>query len=690
MSLFVLTTLLPLAGTAQNVFWKTTVKSGSYSDTNNWTGGVVPSPSATAYFGTGTNSYNVTLDVSTNAGGIRVDDGAYVTLTIAAGQTYTLGSGGVYLRGSALYHPANPVPGKPGSVLHVVGGTFTNSGGALIGDAASKYGTLVLDGGIGFFQSLTVSSAGAYGHLRVINKSTLVSQAADIRHEGLILLEGASTWSQIANNSYMGSQGGHDASLVITNGSSYKIVGGGMYIGGDIVNGTGRVYVAGSGSSYSGRVAVSEYALYSKGVGFFTVGDGAVVYGDKFNAERVNNKGLFTETLKWDLELQTVREGYDRKTGWFQPRIGIMPGGRAVLTLTRNQLWGSDIFSAVNVMYSGDLGRTWSDPEPQPRLDRHTLPDGFDICPCDMTPAWHAASGRLLATGHTAIYSPGPKGHVAVDNLHRRELCYAAYDPKKGTWSEWKILEYPDPDAFFWAGAGCTQRVDLPNGESLIPVSVMSKAAVGSNFWKACFATTVLRVSFDGETMRYLGHGDFLSVPEPRGLYESSLTLFKGRYYLTMRNDQRGYVAVGDDGLHFGKPVAWAFDDGAELGSYNTQQHWVTHSDGLFLSYTRRGADNDEIVRHRAPLFLAQVDPERLCVVRSTERVVVPKLGAQLGNFGTVNASVDESWIVTSECMQGDAKNTLNLELTERRGGNNRIYIARIKWGKANLNFQVK
>jgi hypothetical protein len=40
--------------------------------------------------------------------------------------------------------------------------------------------------------------------------------------------------------------------------------------------------------------------------------------------------------------------------------------------------------------------------------------------------------------------------------------------------------------------------------------------------------------------------------------------------------------------------------------------------------------------------------------------------------------------------MQGDAKNTLNLELTERRGGNNRIYIARIKWGKANLNFQVK
>ena len=45
----------------------------------------------------------------------------------------------------------------------------------------------------------------------------------------------------------------------------------------------------------------------------------------------------------------------------------------------------------------------------------------------------------------------------------------------------------------------------------------------------------------------------------------------------------------------------WTFDDGSELGNYNTQQHWVTHSDGLFLVYTRRGADNDDIARHRAP-----------------------------------------------------------------------------------------
>lgn len=388
--------------------------------------------------------------------------------------------------------------------------------------------------------------------------------------------------------------------------------------------------------------------------------------------------------MNWNLELQTVRSGYDRKTGWFQPRTAVTPAGTALLTLTRNQLWGSDIFSAVHMMRSDDEGRTWTDPEPQAMLDRRVLPDGFQSCPCDMTPLWHAASGRVLATGHTAIYTPGEHGEVIVNNQHRRDMCYAAWDPATGQWTDWDVLAYPDPDRFFWAGAGCTQRVDLPNGESLLPVYVMSRDTVGTNFWQACFLTTVLRVIFDGRQLRYLGHGDELSVRTPRGLYEPSLTAFSGRYYLTMRNDMGGYVSVSDDGQRFAPPEPWTFDDGQVLGSCNTQQHWVTHHNALFLVYTRRDAGNDEIFRHRAPLFMAQVDPVRLRVIRATERILVPKLGAQLGNFGTVNMSPAESWIVTSECMQGDAQQPRNLELAEQRGADNRIYIARIHWAEPN------
>ena len=59
------------------------------------------------------------------------------------------------------------------------------------------------------------------------------------------------------------------------------------------------------------------------------------------------------------------------------------------------------------------------------------------------------------------------------------------------------------------------------------------------------------------------------------------------------------------------------------------------------MVYTRRGANNDHVFRHRAPLFIAQVDPEKLVVLRVTERVVLPERGVPLGNFG-VSALVRE------------------------------------------------
>jgi len=78
------------------------------------------------------------------------------------------------------------------------------------------------------------------------------------------------------------------------------------------------------------------------------------------------------------------------------------------------------------------------------------------------------------------------------------------------------------------------------------------------------------------------------------------------------------------------------------------------------------------------------VDPERLCVLRETERVLVPDKGAQLGNFGALNASPGESWVITSEGMHGDAEEPMNLDLSESRGADNRVWLARIVWNKPN------
>jgi hypothetical protein len=144
-----------------------------------------------------------------------------------------------------------------------------------------------------------------------------------------------------------------------------------------------------------------------------------------------------------------------------------------------------------------------------------------------------------------------------------------------------------------------------------------------------------------------------------------------------MRNDRAAYIATSADGLQFGAPRKWTFDDGADLGSYNTQAHWVTHHDGLFLVYTRKGANNDNVVRHRAPLFMAQIDSERLVVLRATEREIVPNKGAQLGNFAVVDVSEKETWVTTSEGMAPRG--------SEKFGANGRVYAARILWEKPNI-----
>ena len=55
-------------------------------------------------------------------------------------------------------------------------------------------------------------------------------------------------------------------------------------------------------------------------------------------------------------------------------------------------------------------------------------------------------------------------------------------------------------------------------------------------------------------------------------------------------------------------------------------------------------------MRWQAPLFTAEVDPDRLCLIRDTEPEVFPIIGdgiydpthvARMGNFMSANASVE-------------------------------------------------
>ncbi len=133
------------------------------------------------------------------------------------------------------------------------------------------------------------------------------------------------------------------------------------------------------------------------------------------------------------------------------------------------------------------------------------------------------------------------------------------------------------------------------------------------------------------------------------------------------------------DGLYFGRPRWWTFDDGTELADYNTQQHWVTHGDDLHLVRTRWGANNDDVFRPRAPLFIAQVDKDRLCVIRETERVLVPERGARLGNFGVTHVTENETWAVVSESMQTNLLDLHDYRVCEKHGRDDSAYVANIR-----------
>src|SRR5690606_36110612 len=136
-----------------------------------------------------------------------------------------------------------------------------------------------------------------------------------------------------------------------------------------------------------------------------------------------------------------------------------------------------------------------------------------------------------------------------------------------------------------------------------------------------------------------------------------------------------------DDGLNWQEPRPWCWDDGEPLVMSTTQQHWLPHSDALYLVYTREAAGNEKVMRWRAPLFLAEVNRESLRLVRSSEQVVLPLIGdgvneaehvASMGSFHTLAVTPGESWVTVGETLPED-------------GWSGDTLLARVKWSRSSV-----
>ena len=366
----------------------------------------------------------------------------------------------------------------------------------------------------------------------------------------------------------------------------------------------------------------------------------------------------------------TLKRGRDGSgPSWFHPRPCLMPGkGGPVVFMTMQEIRGSDFFMPVHWMESRDLGKTWSEPQPVPPLGRVPTTDSRgDEGVCDVVPQYHPPSGSVLALGHNVFYK-GPK----FDRKQPpRCAVYAVY--KDGTWSERKRLLWDDPRGAFIYTNNCGQREVLEDGSIAMVMSFGAKETSRS--------AAGVRCSFDGETLAIQQVGREIKHAAGRGLLEPSLVRYRGKFYATLRaEDSRGYVAASDDGLDFSEKQPWCWDDGAPLDMSTTQQHWLPHSDALHLVYTRKDASNVNVIRWRAPLFMAQVDMKTLRLIRETERVVIPMSGdgvnqadevPLMGNFQTLNVSADESWVTDGEMLP-------------KHGFKGDLVLGKIRWSRSN------
>ncbi|EMI55140.1 sialidase [Rhodopirellula sallentina SM41] len=363
------------------------------------------------------------------------------------------------------------------------------------------------------------------------------------------------------------------------------------------------------------------------------------------------------------IERSVIVEG-DSEWDWNQARTGYVPGepGLAFTTMSRTSKTGSHGYHDIYFTTSRDHGASWDPLKVIPTLRRAKTANGYEVVAGDLWPNWHAASGKILLNGKTFNFAGGTK-----EDIYKEQVFYAVVDPQSLRCGPLKTLEMPERDhagqPIIAPNAGCHQAVFLDNGDILMPIRYQRSKH------PRIYVSIVSRCRFDGETLSYVEHGTEHTIPKQRGLYEPSAYQFDGETFLTMRADDGAYVSKSTDGINFTDHIAWKFDDGKLLGSRNTQQHWATIGGRLYLVYTRENGRNGHIMRNRAPLYIAQVDPERLHVIRDTEQVIVPENHATLGNSGVCRIHENETWVTVAEGLVSHGK---------RRGENNRVILAKL------------
>jgi hypothetical protein len=315
-----------------------------------------------------------------------------------------------------------------------------------------------------------------------------------------------------------------------------------------------------------------------------------------------------------------------------------------------HQLSGND-YGPIHTIVSTDLGQTWCPPFESQNLYKIPLAEDVFESVHSFGMMHMRNSRRAFGFGGTVFTRDRNINPIFKTEWFVREKAMdnagalAMWDAQRRDFKPWKKFDVPQIRAHGNCPLmfGLNQCCELIDGSILMPVGEY----VGNR--DASVGTMVATI--EGESLGVERVGTMFGDQ----FFEPSIVQFDGRYFMTIRSerrDSRMYRAVSRDGLEWTDLDAWSWDDGSPVETANTQQHWMQLGESLYLVYTRKSELNNGVYRHRAPLFMAKVDPATLHLRRSTEQIVFPEKGARMGNFSTCRISDDESWIVTGEWLQ--------------------------------------
>ncbi len=360
-----------------------------------------------------------------------------------------------------------------------------------------------------------------------------------------------------------------------------------------------------------------------------------------------------------DIQTEIILNGRRNNQCWFSPLMCVVPN---------KETKSSDVFLHITQQVANDLGpmhilrtsnhgKSWSLPAESLGLEKIAYDDDSFESPT-LAPFYHRRTDTLLGYGNTVFsrdknLDAGIKGEaLAYDRLAERKNIFAVFDEDKGDWRNWREMlvakNVTESGIIDILVQPCNQCVELADGTILLPAVVKHKEI---KFNRA----TSLICKFDGKDFVISGIGGLIGIDKQGGLHEPSIIEFNRCFFMTIRSDCedfRMYCSSSKDGINWDVIDVWRWDDGTEIETENTQQHWLKWNDELYLIYTRVNEMSNGVFRSRAPLFIAKVDTDNLSLIKKTEKVVFPAKDARMGNFSVANVSDNEAWIMTGEWIE--------------------------------------